>query len=69
MNGTSRRISAGVIIDSGSTPQAPPELIRRCSSCIRASPRATSIPPDRVSTPSSSYWRRLSAIRAVSTFV
>ena len=54
-----------MIIDSSGTPHAPPELILRCSSCMRASPRATSIPPDRTNTPSSVYWRMDSAISSV----
>ena len=41
------------------------DAIRRRSSSMRSSVRATSMPPHTVSTPSSSYWRRLSAVRSV----
>ena len=62
MNGTSRLTSAGVISDTGSTPQAAAETIRRVSSCIRSSVRAISIPPLRTNTPRSTYWRMLSSV-------
>jgi hypothetical protein len=63
--GTSSLISAGVTSEQPSTPNAFADAIRRRSSSIRSSVRATSIPPQVVSTPSSSYWRRLSAVRSV----
>ena len=45
MNGTSSLISAGVSSEVGSIPHVLADTIRRSSSCIRASVRATSIPP------------------------
>ena len=47
-----------------------PHVLRRrrsaaSSSCIRASVRATSIPPHSMNTPSSLYWRMLSSVSAV----
>ena len=51
--------------DTGSTPHDAAETIRRSSSCMRSSVRATSIPPHSMRTPSSSYWRELSAVSAV----
>ncbi len=65
MNGTSSLISAGVTSETGSTPQDFAETMRRRSSCIRSSVRATSMPPHSVSTPSSLYWRTLSSVSAV----
>ena len=41
------------------------EDIRRRSSSIRSSVRATSMPPHTVMTPSSVYWRTLSRVSAV----
>ena len=46
-------------------PHEAAETIRRRSSCSRSSVRATSIPPQRVKTPSSSYWRTLSSVSCV----
>jgi hypothetical protein len=63
--GTSSLISAGVTSEQPFTPKDLAEAIRRRSSSSRSSVRATSIPPQVVSTPSSSYWRRLSAVRSV----
>ena len=65
MKGTSSLTSAGVTSRTPSTPHAPAEAIRRRSSSIRSSVRATSMPPQVVSTPSSSYWRTLSRVSAV----
>ena len=65
MNGTSCLISAGVTIETGSTPHAAADDIRRWSSCMRSSVRATSMPPLSVKTPSSLYWRTLSSVSAV----
>ena len=65
MKGTSSLTSAGVTSDTGSTPQDLAEAMRRRSSSMRSSVRATSIPPQVVSTPSSSYWRRLSSVSEV----
>ena len=44
MKGTSSFTSAGVTSETGSTPQALAEVMRRVSSCIRSSVRATSMP-------------------------
>jgi hypothetical protein len=63
--GTSSLISAGVMSEQPSTPKAFADAIRRRSSSIRSSVRATSMPPQVVSTPSSSYCLRLSAVRSV----
>ena len=68
MKGTSSFTSAGVSRETGSTPHALAEDIRRASSCIRSLVRATSIPPDPVKTPSSRYWRTLSSVSAVISF-
>ena len=65
MNGTISLISAGVTMATLSTPQAWAEDIRRWSSCIRSSVRATSSPPLSVNTPRSLYWRMLSSVSAV----
>ena len=46
-------------------PHAWDEAIRRLSSCMRASVRATSRPPLCVATPISTYWRALSTVKAV----
>ena len=62
--GTLSAISAGVT-SCDSMPQARAEAMRRASSCIRSSVRATSKPPDSVKTPSSLYWRMLSRVRSV----
>ena len=51
MNGTSSFTSAGVTIRTSSIPQAFADDIRRCSSSIRSSVRATSMPPLSVKTP------------------
>ena len=63
-NGTRSTTCAGDT-SSESMPQAFDEDIRRRSSSIRSSVRATSKPPDSVKTPSSLYWRMLSAVRSV----
>ena len=65
MNGTSSFTSAGVTRLTGSTPHAFAEAIRRRSSSIRSSVRATSMPPHSVKTSSSLYWRTLSSVSAV----
>jgi hypothetical protein len=65
MKGTSSFTSAGVTSETGSTPHDAADDIRRRSSSMRSSVRATSMPPQVVSTPSSSYWRRLSSVSAV----
>ena len=46
-------------------PHALADDIRRWSSSIRSSVRATSMPPLSVNTPSSLYWRMLSSVSAV----
>ena len=48
MYGTSSLISAGVTSETGSTPHDFADAIRRRSSSIRSSVRATSIPPHSV---------------------
>ncbi len=68
MNGTSSFTSAGVTSDTGSMPHAFAEAIRRRSSSIRSSVRATSMPPDSVKTPISSYCRMLSSVSCVISF-
>jgi hypothetical protein len=68
MKGTSSFTSAGVSSETGSTPHDFAEDIRRASSCIRSSVRATSIPPDSVKTPSSRYCRTLSSVSAAISF-
>ena len=55
MNGTSSFTSAGVTSDTGSIPHDLADAMRRVSSCMRSSVRATSIPPDSVKTPISLY--------------
>ena len=65
MYGTSSLTSAGVTRRTSSTPHALADAIRRRSSSIRSSVRATSMPPDRVNTSSSWYWRTLSSVSAV----
>ena len=50
---------------TGSMPHDLAEAMRRCSSCMRASVRAISIPPHSVNTPSSLYWRTLSSVSSV----
>jgi hypothetical protein len=65
MKGTSSFTSAGETSETGSTPHEVADDIRRRSSSMRSSVRATSMPPQVVSTPSSSYWRRLSSVSAV----
>ena len=51
MNGTSSLISAGVTSEQPSMPHDLADAIRRRSSSMRSSVRATSIPPQTVSTP------------------
>ena len=65
MNGTSSLISAGVTSEAPSTPHDFADAIRRRSSSIRSSVRATSMPPHSVKTPSSRYWRMLSSVSGV----
>ncbi len=62
MNGTSSFTSAGVTRRQ-SMPHDLPDVMRRVSSCIRSSVRATSMPPHSVNTSISLYWRMLSAVR------
>ncbi len=61
-NGTRSLTSDGLSMWD-SMPQALADVIRRRSSSIRASVRATSMPPLVVLTPISSYWRWLSRVR------
>jgi hypothetical protein len=63
-NGTLSTTSCGVT-SCDSIPHALAELIRRRSSSIRSSVRATSNPPDSVKTPISLYCRMLSSVRSV----
>ena len=65
MNGTSSLISAGVTRRALSMPQFFAESMRRRSSFIRVSVRATSSPPHAVYTSQSRYWRALSTVSAV----
>ena len=65
MYGTSSLTSAGVTSETPSMPQDFADAIRRRSSSMRSSVRATSMPPHTVITPSSVYWRTLSAVSAV----
>ena len=60
--GTSSRISFGDT-SSAPRPQTFAALRRRPSSCIRASVRATSMPPLSVNSPSSLYCRMLSRVK------
>src|SRR5258705_5430905 len=68
MNGTSSLISAGVTSDTGSTPHDFADAIRRRSSSMRSSVRATSMPPHSGSVPASWYWRIESSVSWVSSF-
>ena len=68
MNGTSSLTSAGVTSETGSMPHAFADAMRRRSSSMRSSVRATSIPPDSVKTPISLYWRMLSSVSCVISF-
>ena len=65
MNGTSSLTSAGVTSETSSTPHDVADDMRRRSSSMRSSVRATSMPPHSVRTPSSLYWRMLSSVSAV----
>ncbi len=65
MYGTSSLISAGVTSETGSIPHDLAEAMRRRSSSMRSSVRATSMPPHTVSTPISSYCRTLSTVSCV----
>ena len=65
MNGTSCLISAGVTSRRRSMPHDFADAIRRRSSSMRSSVRATSMPPHSVKTSHSWYWRELSAVSAV----
>ncbi len=64
--GTFSATCSGVCSSAG-MPQAMAEVIRRVSSCIRSSERATSYPPDWVNTPSSVYCRTLSRVMSVNS--
>ena len=55
MNGTSSFTCAGVISETPSIPQAFADDMRRRSSCMRSSVRATSMPPHSISVPASLY--------------
>ena len=63
-NGTFSATNSG-LTSSASIPHALAEDIRRRSSSIRSSLRATSKPPDWVKTPISLYCRTLSSVRSV----
>src|SRR3954451_5357133 len=63
-NGTFSATNSG-LTSSASIPQARAEDIRRRSSSMRSSVRATSNPPDSVKTPISLYCRMLSSVRSV----
>jgi hypothetical protein len=65
MNGTRSLTCSGVSISTGSMPHEAAEDMRRASSCIRSSVRATSMPPLSMNTPSSLYWRMLSSVSSV----
>ena len=67
-NGTSSLIWAGVTSATPSTPHDFAEAIRRRSSSIRSSVRATSMPPHSCSTPASRYWRIDSSVSCVISF-
>jgi hypothetical protein len=56
------------MISQSSIPQAFADDIRRWSSCIRSSVRATSMPPLSVNTSHSLYWRTESAVSCVISF-
>ena len=62
-NGAFAATCAGVS-SSLSIPHVRAEVMRRRSSSIRSSVRATSMPPQVVLTPSASYWRWLSSVRS-----
>ena len=68
MYGTSSLISAGVTSRAESTPHDFADAIRRRSSSIRSSVRATSMPPHSVLTPISTYWRCDSSVSWVISF-
>ena len=68
MNGTSSLISAGVTSFTSSMPHDFADAIRRRSSSIRSSVRATSIPPLSISVPASRYWRIESSVSCVISF-
>ena len=68
MYGTSSLISAGVTSDTGSMPHAFAEAMRRRSSSMRSSVRATSMPPHSVKTSISRYCRTLSSVSCVISF-
>ena len=63
INGTSSAISAG-LSSRASMPQALADVIRRRNSSRRTSSRATSMPPEMVWVPISSYWRCDSRVRS-----
>ncbi len=64
MKGTLSFTKAGST-SAASIPQARADDIRRRSSSIRSSVRASSKPPDSVKTPISLYWRTESSVRSV----
>ena len=68
MYGTSSLTRAGVMISQPSIPHAFADDMRRCSSCIRSSVRATSMPPLSVKTSHSLYCRTESAVSCVISF-
>ena len=61
-------ISAGVTSRQPSTPHDFADAIRRRSSSIRSSVRATSMPPHSCSVPASRYWRIESSVSCVISF-
>ena len=54
--------SAGVTRRQSSMPHDFADVMRRLSSCMRSSVRATSMPPHSVKTPISLYWFMLSSV-------
>ena len=57
-----RATTSSGVSSSASMPHERAEVMRRRSSSMRSSVRATSTPPQVVFTPSSSYWRWLSSV-------
>src|SRR5665213_602563 len=68
MNGTSSLTSAGVTSLTSSTPHDFADTMRRRSSSMRSSVRATSMPPLSISVPASLYWRIESSVSCVISF-
>src|SRR2546430_12853042 len=66
--GTSSLSPAGVTSRQPSIPHDFAEAIRRRSSSIRTSVRATSMPPHSCSVPASRYWRMDSSVSCVISF-